>query len=183
MSEPSQQRNVSPYTTREKVVRIAWAAVQRTAFRWSFHNMYRYRAWLLRLFGARVGSNVRVRRSVTFEIPWNVTLADGVTIGDAVRVYALGPITLGKGAFVSQNVHLCAGSHDYTTLDYPLLKPPIRIGEHCWVAADAFVGPGVTVGDGSIVAACAVVVKNVEPWTIVGGNPAKFIKPRVLQNG
>lgn len=58
----------------------------------------------------------------------------------------------------------------------------IKINDYAWVAADAFIGPGVTIGEGAVVGARAVVFKDVAPWTVVGGNPAQFIKFRELKN-
>ena len=138
---------VSSWTVRQQLRRLAWSAVQATAFRLSFHNWYGLRNAMLRAFGARLGRRVRVRRTVRIEMPWHLTLADDVLIGDRVILYALGPISLGERTMVSQHAHLCAGTHDYRTPAYPLRRPPIAIGADCWVAADAFVGPGVTVGD------------------------------------
>jgi putative colanic acid biosynthesis acetyltransferase WcaF len=83
---------------------------------------------------------------------------------------------------ISQEAYLCAGTHDHTDPALPLLTPPVLLGPDSWVCARAFIGPGVTVGAGAVVAACGVVVKDVEPWTIVGGNPAKFIKRREFQS-
>jgi putative colanic acid biosynthesis acetyltransferase WcaF len=171
-------RHVSPWSGRDKFVRIVWAVVEATVFRGSFHNWYPWRAMILRRFGAKVGSNVRVRRTVRIQIPWNLSLADDVIVGDAAILYALGPITIGPRTLVSQYAHLCAGSHDYTRPEYPLLKPPITIGADVWIAADAFVGPGVTVGDRAIVGARSSVFKDVPPNSIVGGNPARVIKQR-----
>src|SRR4051812_15776351 len=99
-------RNRSPYTRGQNIKRLLWAVVQTTLFRWSFHTMYRRRAWLLRMFGARVGHNVRIRRTAIFEIPWNITIGDDVSIGDAAIVYALGPVTIGARSFLSQYAHL-----------------------------------------------------------------------------
>jgi putative colanic acid biosynthesis acetyltransferase WcaF len=82
---------------------------------------------------------------------------------------------------ISQQAYLCAGTHDYTKVDLPLITLPIDIGPEAWVCARAFVGPGVKIGEGAVVAACAVVVKDVRPWMIVGGNPAKEIKARQLE--
>ncbi len=171
-------RNVSPWTRRQQLGRLAWGAVQATAFRLSFHSAYRWRAWLLRRFGATLGRNCRLRRTVTVEIPWHLSLGDDVSIGDRAILYCLGPVRVGDRSFLSQHAHLCAGSHDYRSNDYPLLRPPITIGTDCWIAADAFVGPGVTVGDRSVVGARSAVFKDVHPATIVGGNPARVLKPR-----
>ncbi len=173
-------RNVSPWTRRQKIARLLWAMVHATVFRLSFHTMYGFRAAVLRAFGARLGGNVRIRRTVRIEIPWNLTIGDDVSIGDEAILYALGPITIGNRSFVSQYAHLCAGTHDYTSPDYPLLRPPIVIGEDCWIAADAFIGPGVTVGDRTVVGARSSVFKDLPPDVVAAGTPAKPIKPRVL---
>ena len=171
-------RDVSPWTTGEKIHRLAWAVVAQTIFRFSFHNWYPLRAALLKSFGGRVGKNVRLRRSVKIEIPWNVALGDDVIVGDSAILYALGPITIGPRALISQYAHLCAGSHDYTVPEYPLLRPPITIGADVWIAADAFIGPGVTIGDRAIVGARSSVFKDVPANAVVGGNPARVLKTR-----
>jgi putative colanic acid biosynthesis acetyltransferase WcaF len=175
---PTAARNLSPYSRNEKVGRLLWSIVQAVLFRYSFHNWYGWRAWLLRRFGATLGRNVRVRRTAQFEIPWNVTIGDDVSIGDHAIVYALGPVRIGARSFLSQYAHLCAGSHDSTSPDYPLLRVPITVGEDCWIAADAFVGPNVTVGDRTVVGARASVFSDLPPDVIAGGNPARPIKPR-----
>jgi putative colanic acid biosynthesis acetyltransferase WcaF len=175
---PLRVRPQSEWTTWQKLQRLAWASVQNTLFRFSFHDWYGLRAGLLRAFGAKVGPGVRIRRTVRIEIPENLDLGAEVIIGDYVILYALGPIKIGDRSMISQYAHLCAGSHDYRSPAYPLLRPPIVIGTDCWVAADAFVGPGVTIGDRAVVGARASVFSDVQASTIVGGNPAKFIKAR-----
>jgi putative colanic acid biosynthesis acetyltransferase WcaF len=134
----------------------------------------------LRIFGAKVGAQVNIYNSAIIYLPWNLTISDYSSIGENTYIYNLGKIHIGEKATISQRAHLCAGTHDYNDPSLPLLKPPIMVGDQAWVCADAFVGPGVTVGEGAIVAARAVVVKDVSPWDIVGGNPAKFIKKRAL---
>lgn len=174
----SPTRNISPYTRREKIGRLLWAIVEVVAFRPSFHNWYGWRAFLLKQFGAKLGRNVRIRRTVKIEIPWNLDIGDDVSIGDQAILYALGPIKIGARSFLSQYAHLCAGSHDHTSPDYPLLRLPIEIGEDCWIAADAFVGPSVKVGDRSVIGARSSVFSEIPPDVIAGGNPAKPIKAR-----
>ena len=173
-----QAAQVSPWTTREKIGRALWMIVRGSLFRFSWHNWYRWRAFLLRKFGAKIGKNCMIRPTVRVEIPWNVTIGDYVALGDFAIIYSLGPITIGRRVTVSQYAHLCAGTHEYTRPDLPLVRPPITIGDDAWIAADAFVGPNVTVGDGAILGACAVTMKDLKPWTIYGGNPAKAVKPR-----
>ena len=102
-------------------------------------------------------------------------------IGEDAFIYNLGLVTLGEKVTVSHRAQLCAGTHDYTQPDLPLLKPPIVIEDQAWICADAFVGPGVLVGEGAIIGARAVVMKNVAPWAIVAGNPATVIKKRTMK--
>ena len=174
-------RNISTWTRREKLARVLWSITHALIFRTSFHNLYGFRANLLRCFGAKIGKNVRIRPTVRIDIPWNLTIADDVSLGDFVVLYALGPITIGKRTFISQYSHLCAGTHDYTRRDYPLLRLPITIGEDCWIAARAFLAPDVTIGDRSVVGAGAVIVNDVPPDQVWAGNPARFIKQRKLE--
>ena len=108
-------------------------------------------------------------------------MGDWSAIGEDALIYNLGPITLGQRVTISHRAHLCAGTHDYTQQDLPLLKPPIIIHDQVWICADAFVGPDVTVGEGAVLGAQAVVTKDVEPWTVIAGNPARAIKKRVLK--
>lgn len=173
-------RNVSDWTTRQRIARMLWAVAYRLVFRMTFHSWYRSRASLLRLFGASLGRNVRVRRTARIEIPWELNLADDVSIGDEVILYSLGPIRVGARTFISQYAHLCAGTHDYTRRDYPLLREPITIGEDCWIAADAFVGPGVTVGDRSVLGARASAFSDLPPDIVAVGNPARPVKARTF---
>ena len=179
---PPATDHVSTWTVRQKLARVAWGGVQMTLFRASFHNWYALRAAILRAFGATIGTNVRVRRTVRIEIPWHLTIGDDVIVGDGVVLYALGHITIGPRTMVSQHAHLCAGTHDHRRAAFPLLRPPIVVGAGCWVAADAFVGPGVTVGDGAVVGARAAVFKDVPAGMIVGGNPARVLKRREMDS-
>jgi putative colanic acid biosynthesis acetyltransferase WcaF len=130
-----------------------------------------------------VGKQVNTYPSARIYFPWNLTVGDWSAIGEDTLIYNLGPVTLGRNVTLSHRAQLCAGTHDYTQPDLPLLKPPIVIGDQTWICANAFVGPGVTVGEGAVVGAGAVVVKDVAPWTVVAGNPARLIKRRELRSG
>lgn len=176
-------RGVSPYSTREKVGRLLWSIAQGTLFHLSFHNWYGLRNALLRRFGATVAPTARLRRTVRIEIPWNLTIGGNSSVGDGAKLYCLGPVTIGDHVTISQHAHVCAGSHDFTRPDMPLLRPPITIANDAWIAADAFVGPNVTVGEGAILGARGCAFKSLEPWSIYGGNPAKKLgeRPRFTQ--
>ena len=135
---------------------------------------------MLRCFGAKVGHSVHVYPTTTIYFPWNLEAGDEAAIGERALIYNLGRVTLGARVTVSHGAHICAGTHDHTKPDFPLLRPPIIIGPEAWICADAFVGPGVTIGEGAIVGARAVAVKDVRPWSIVIGNPAREIKRREI---
>ena len=171
-------RHESPYGAGEKVARMLWAMVQGTLFRLSFPTWYGWRRMLLKLFKARVDGSARIRRTARFECPWNFTIGANSCIGDRCVVYCLGPITIGDRVSVSQQAHLCAGSHDHTKPDMPLLRPPIVIEDDAWIAADAFVGPNVTVREGAILGARGCAFRKLNPWTVYVGNPAQPIAPR-----
>lgn len=172
-------RTLKNYSKRIIFKRILWSAVY-PFYRFSPRIFFKFRTTLLRLFGAKIGSNVHIYNSAHIYMPWNLEVGDWSAIGEYAFVYNLGKVTIGSRATVSQRAHICAGTHDYHKRDLPLLKPPVQIGDDVWICADAFIGPNVVVGDGAVVGARAVVVKDVEPWTVVAGNPARFIKKREI---
>jgi putative colanic acid biosynthesis acetyltransferase WcaF len=174
-------RHVSPWTTREKIGRLAWYAVEATLFRLSWRTMYGWRAWLLRRFGARVHPTARIRRTVTVEVPWNLSVGAETVIGDHVILYCLGPVAIGARCLISQYAHVCAGTHDFTRPDLPLLRPPIDIGDDVWLAADVFVGPSVRIGDGAVVGARSSVFSDLPAWKVCVGSPARPVKDRPYQ--
>lgn len=136
------------------------------------------RRWLLLLFGANVGAP-EIARTAKIFAPWNLVMRSGC-IGPHVELYNKGKIELGDGVVLSQDSYLCTASHDITDDRMRLVTKSIIIGDNVWIASRAVILPGVRIGEGAVVAAGAVVTKDVEPWTVVGGNPAKFIKKRVL---
>lgn len=168
------------FTRKEKIGRLLWTIVQATIFRYSPRRADGWRAALLRLFGAKVGRISLLRGTVRIEVPWNIELGDGAQIGDRVYLYSLGRISIGDHTVVSQFSHLCAGTHDFERTDFPLLRVPIHIGSRCWIAAESFIGPGVTIGDGVVVGARASVVKDLPAWKVCVGAPAKPVSDRIL---
>ena len=175
------ERRSSPYSAREKLGRMLWGFAQATLFRCSFHNWYGFRRTLLRLFGAKLHDTANLRRTVTVECPWNLTIGAESSVGDRAILYCLGPVTIGARVTVSQGAHLCAGSHDSRRATMPLLRPPIDIEDDAWIAADAFVGPKVRVKEGAILGARAVALEDLEPWSIYLGNPAARVRAREFE--
>lgn len=174
-------RSASKYSTREMVLRVLWGAGQ-WLVRLSPRPFFAWRRAVLRAFGAEIGPHVHLYGSTRIYMPWNLRVGAWAALGEDVFVYNLGPVTIGERATVSHRAHLCAGTHDYRDPALPLLKPAIVIGPQAWVCAQAFVGPGVTVGEGAVVGAAAVAMRDVQPWTVVAGNPAQHVQARVLWN-
>lgn len=171
-------RSAQKWTPRELLGRLLWDAVEGPFFRWTPRQIWWIRNAILRLFGARIGDNVHIHPSVRIAIPWNLDIGDDVAVGDRAILYSLGRIRIGARTCISQQAHICAGTHDATRSDMPLLKLPIEIGEGVWICADAFIGPAVHIGNYSIVGARAVVVKDVPDHSVVVGNPGRVIGSR-----
>lgn len=170
-------RNAIKYSKCELIARVLWS-VGRIVFRLTPRPCFKLRRSILRVFGAKLGTNVHIYSSALIYYPWNLEVGDESSVGEWALIYNLGKVSIGKRTTISQRVHLCAGTHDYKDPSMPLIKPPIQIGNEVWVCADAFIGPNTVIQDRSIVAAASVVVKDVEQSQIVGGNPAKLIKLR-----
>ncbi|MDE5417555.1 hypothetical protein L3049_05995 [Labilibaculum sp. DW002] len=167
------------FSLANKIGRLAWNICYWILFR--PFNLGLFRTWrilLLRLFGAKVNSKANIYASAKIWAPWNLEMGEYACLGPQVDCYNQGHIKIGKHSIVSQKSYLCASSHDYNTLNFPLLPKPITIEDQVWIAADAFIGPGVIIGSGAVVGARSAVFKNVDAWDIVGGNPAKLIKKR-----
>ncbi len=145
-------------------------------FRFSPRLLYGWRNGLLRLLGARIGKGVKVYPSARITFPWNLEIGENTVISWDVKLYCVGKVKIGRDTIISQYSHICAGSHDYTDPRFRILKLPITIGNHVWIAAEAFIGPDVSIGDNCVVAARSVVIKDVESGTIVAGHPAKVVK-------
>lgn len=171
---------VTPYPRSEIIRQRLWSLIQATLFRFSLPRAHAYRARLLRLFGADIPepTKVVIFASARVFFPWKLRLAPRSMIGRDVIVYNLAPVTLGRGANISQRVHLCAGTHDYLKWSMPLVTAPIVVGENAWIGADVFVGPGVTIGELAVIGARSVVVKDQPARMVCAGHPCAPIKPR-----
>lgn len=143
----------------------------------------RWRLFLLRRFGATLDGRPLILPSVRILQPWLLTMGQGGAIGDEAEIYNYDRITIGAHTVISQQACLCTGSHDHRDPLFPLIWKPITIGSGCWIAARAFVMPGVTIGDGTVVGACSLVSRNLPAWSICAGNPCVVIKPRTMKDG
>ncbi|AFH49123.1 Acetyltransferase [Ignavibacterium album JCM 16511] len=158
---------------------VVWGIFARPIPRSLFNS---WKLLLLRIFGAKVHKKSVVYSSAKIFMPWNLEMEEYACLGPEVDCYNVGLVKIGKHTTVSQKSYLCTATHDIEKSNNPLVIKSIIIEDQAWIAADVFVGPGVTIGQGAVVGARAAVFKDVEPWTIVGGNPAKFIKNREIKN-
>jgi putative colanic acid biosynthesis acetyltransferase WcaF len=158
---------------------LIWQLTQATLFACSPQPCYRWRRFLLRCFGAKLGRKVLLRPSVRTTYPWKVEIGDYSWIGDHVELYSLTPIKIGANAVVSQRSYLCAGTHDHRSPDFPMRTGPIEICDEAWVATDVFVAPGVTIGRGAVIGARSSVFSDVAPYDIVTGTPARVTGTRI----
>ena len=166
------------FSLRNRACRLLWMLVSCLLFAPSPRFLHGWRAFLLRLFGATVGRGVHVYPKAEIWAPWNLVLHDECGIADGAILYSQALIELGHRAVVSQGAHLCTGTHDFEVAGHLLVAKPIRIGEYAWVAAEAFIHPGVTIGAGCVIGARSVATKNMPAWTVCAGHPCKVLKPR-----
>ncbi|WP_286727582.1 MULTISPECIES: putative colanic acid biosynthesis acetyltransferase [Sphingobacterium] len=166
-------------TLRNRMGRLLWNIICFFLFRPFVSNYFNeWRKFLLKLFGAKIGKGSVIYSSVKIWAPWNLDIGEYVALAQDVNCYNVNKIIIKSNATISQSAYLCSASHDISDPKHPLISAPIIICDQAWVATDTFVGMGVTIGQGAVIGARAAVFKDVEPWVVVGGNPAKFIKTR-----
>jgi putative colanic acid biosynthesis acetyltransferase WcaF len=171
----------SPHSLKNRIARVIWGTVWVLLFRTSPRPLRRWRNFLLRVFGAQIDKTAVIYPSTRIWGPWNLTMGKHSCLAAGVEVYCLGPIQIGNHSVVSQYTYLCGGTHDYQQPNLPLITAPIVIGDQVWVAADVFVAPGVTIGEGTVVGARSNVFTDLPPWKVCVGSPAKPIKDRVIR--
>jgi len=168
---------------KNQIVRFIWTIV------WTIfaHPIPRsllsgWKRFLLCRFGANMHKKAVVYSTAKVYMPWNLEMDEYACLASDVDCYNAATIKIGAHSTISQKSYLCSASHDITKSDIPLITKPIIIEDQVWVGADSFIGMGVTIGQGAVIGARAAVFKDVEPWTVVGGNPAKFIKKREIKD-
>jgi putative colanic acid biosynthesis acetyltransferase WcaF len=161
-----------------RMIRLLWMVAWTSLARWTPGVMSPWRIFLLNLFGARVSRQAAVAGSARIWFPAHLEMGPNSTLGPGVECYNMAPIVIGERTIVSQRVSLCAGTHDVKDPTFQLIARGIVIGDDVWIAAEAFVGPGVNIEDGCVLGARACAFKDLEAWTIYRGNPAVPIKAR-----
>ena len=161
-----------------RLLRLAWSTVWTLFGIWTPVPLHGWRRFLVRLFGGRIAATAKIYPGVAIWTPRNLEMQDYSCLGAGVVCYAMDRVTMEPYALVSQRAHLCCGTHDIDNPNFPLYAKPIHIGRNAWVASEAFVGPGVAVGEGAVLGARGVATRNLDPWTVYAGNPAKPIRKR-----
>jgi len=161
-----------------RLYRVGWMAAWLILARFTPPPLHAWRRLVLRAFGARIGPGARVHGSARIWHPANLEIGAQALIGPGARIYNQGHVRIGRRTVISQRAHLCASSHDIDDPDFQLVLRPVEIGEGCWVAAEAFVGPGVTMADRSILGARGALFTSADPGGVYSGNPARLIKHR-----
>lgn len=176
--EASMFTGAPSFSLANRLTRATFRLVWALCATWTPPQLNAWRIVLLRAFGARIGAGCKVYGSVSIWLPRNLTMEDHAILGPGVICYNQDRIAIGAFVVVSQRAHLCAGSHDISSPSFQLITQPITVGANSWLCAECFVGPGVTVGEGAVLAARSVAFKELEAWKVYRGNPAEMIKSR-----
>lgn len=183
MADTNTNTHTGPsFSLKNRVARVIWGIVYVLFFHYSPRPLHCWRSFLLRLFGAKIGKGVHVYPGVRIWAPWNLEIDNFSGIADNVILYSQGIIKIGKYVVISQGAHLCTGTHDYRAHGFPLITRPITISDYVWIAAEAFIHPGINIGEGTVVGARSVVTYNLEAWKVCSGNPCITIKNRIFNN-
>jgi putative colanic acid biosynthesis acetyltransferase WcaF len=166
------------FTLRHLVYRVFWNLSWMLLASWTPPQLRTWRRYLLQMFGARIARTANVYGSAKIWYPANLEMGDYACLGPRSIAYSMAKITLEPYALVSQGAHLCAGTHDVEDVHFQLRARPIHIGRRAWIAAEAFVGPGVTIGEGAVLGARACAMRDIADWAICTGNPATKIRER-----
>ena len=160
------------WTRKQQIVRILWGTLGK--FIWVvFPDL---RSWILRRFGATIGTDCAFARRIEITIPWNLHMGNNCRGAEHAILYNLGQITIGDSVRIDTRAHLCAGTHDMRDTTFPLLRPPISLGDGCYIGVDAYIAPDVTLGSNTIVHARASVYKSYDGNVELQGNPAREVQ-------
>lgn len=174
------KKNIGRVSLENKILRALWNMTRVLLFRPFGTKLFRpWRIALLKVFGASVAWDAEVYASARIWAPWLLTMERGSCLGPHTIVYNQARVTLCQDACLSQYAYLCTAGHEPSTLNNAakgLVVAPVTLLRGAWVGTQAYINMGVTVGEGAVVAARACVTRDVEPFTIVGGNPAVVIR-------
>lgn len=166
------------YSFGHRVERAIWMLVWNILGIWTPTPFHAWRRFLSRMFGARIARSAKIYPHVRIWYARNLQMGPHACLGPHVRCYSVALVVLDEYALVSQYAYLCSGTHDIDDPDFQLVAKPIHIQKNAWVAADAYVGPGVTIGTGAVLGARGVATRDLSAWTVYSGNPATVVRTR-----
>ena len=161
-----------------RAARLLWGMCRVLLYRPSPRPFHAWRSMLLRAFGAKLGAKCHFYPGSKVWAPWNLRCEDRVSFGDNAEIYNPSPIYFGSHAIVSQGAYVCGATHLYNEASFRLVSFPMRFGAYSWICARAMVSPGVNVGEGAILGLGSVATKDLEPFGIYAGAPARKVKER-----
>jgi len=177
-STPYQPVQTTPFTIKEKIMARLWRVVWLFLYRPTPWFMYKYRVFLLNLFGAKVHASVHPESSAFIEFPWNLEMGERSSLGERTWIYCLDKIQIGKNTCIGQGCQLISASHDCRDKNFKLIKSPITINDGCWLTSNVTVLMGVTIGDYAVISTSSIVAKSIEGNVIAFGQPAKAVSKR-----
>lgn len=166
---------------RSRLVEVLWLLVSCTIVQSRIPLPSSIRKTCLTVFGAQIGNNFVCRESIYVHFPWKLIIGDNVWLGAGAYIHNLDHLVIGSNTSIGHQVFVTTGSHDITLKSFPYKNSPVEIGSSVFLASRCVILPGVKVGEGSVVAAGAVVSKSVSSWQIVAGTPAKAIGSRRIE--
>lgn len=161
--------------------RVIWYAIN-TLFlscRWNVSS--KIRVWLLRLFGAKIGTGVVIRPRVSIKYPWRLNIGDYCWLGESVWIDNLADVKIGNNVVLSQGSMLLCGNHDYKKKSFDLIVGEITLEDCVWCGAKSVVCPGVKMCSGSILTVGSVATHDCDSGWIYQGNPALPIRKRAIE--
>ncbi len=161
--------------------RSLWFFLGQPLLRSAWIPSSRMRVSLLRIFGSRIGRRVVIKPSVEVKYPWHLSVGDDCWIGERVWIDNLTAVRLGSNVCVSQGAYFCTGNHNWSDPSFGLMIAPVELCDGAWAGAMCVLTPGTVLGEGAVAAAGAVVHGKVPDYEIFAGNPARFVKGRVIQ--
>lgn len=180
------KKHINQVSLKNKVLRAFWNITCLLFFRpFGTRFFRRWRLFILSLWGAEVKKSSSVYASSKIWAPWNLKMDENAGIGPNTIIYNQDIISIGKNSKISQYSYLCTAGHDiaeHNNAQTGLIIAPICIEDNVWIGTSSFISLGIRIGQGAVVGACSAVFKDVTAWTVVGGNPAKYIKDRIIKN-
>jgi len=163
-----------------KLKQVCWYLTNILFFKNTFNISSALKVFLLKLFGAQIGTGVVIKPGVNIKYPWKLTVGNHSWIGEEVWIDNLSTVVIGNSVTVSQGALILTGSHDHTKETFDFISLPVELEDGSWIGAKAVVYGGVTCYSHSILGINAVAESNLLAYTIYKGNPAVPVLKRVI---